>query len=146
MAHELDRLLVCDLKNSLEALANLHEYGLRLLRGTLGLALLGGVCLGASAASPETDTVEGLTDVDNDTHDLVVIVILKLLTNGSEQDVQPDFVIGLTLLEGVRPTATVLVLRVFPLRADTLLEKVVIGLGSELGRGSDVVLEEVRES
>jgi hypothetical protein len=39
----------------------------------------------------------------------------------------------------------VLVLGVFPLRAHTLLEEVVIGLGSELGRGSDVVLEEVRE-
>lgn len=145
MAHKLDRLLVCDLENGLEALADLHEDDLRLLRGTLGLALLGGICLGASAASPETNTVESLADVDDDTHDFVVIVILKLLTDGSEQDVQPDFVVGLALLEGVRPAATVLVLRVFPLRADTLLEEVVVGLGGELGRGSDVVLEEVRE-
>lgn len=101
MTHELNRLLVCDLQNSLEALADLHEDGLRLLRSALGLALLGGVGLGAGAASPEANTVEGLTDVDDDTHDLVVVVILKLLTDGSEQNVEPDFVVGLALLEGV---------------------------------------------
>ena len=140
MSHELDGLLVCDLKDVLEAVADLHEDSLRLLRGALGLALLGGVGLCASAASPEADTVESLTDVDDDTHDLVVVVILELLTNGSEQDVEPDVVVGLALLEGVGPAATVLVLGVFPLGADTLLEEVVVGLGSELGRGGDVVL------
>jgi hypothetical protein len=140
VAHELDGLLVGDLENLLEAVADLHENGLRLLRGALGLALLGGVGLGAGAAGPETDTVEGLADVDDDTHDLVVVVVLELLTNGSEQDVQPDVVVGLALLEGVGPAATVLVLGVFPLRADAVLEEVVVGLGGELGGGGDVVL------
>jgi hypothetical protein len=140
VAHELDGLLVGDLENLLEAVADLHENGLRLLRGALGLALLGGVGLGAGAAGPETDTVEGLADVDDDTHDLVVVVVLELLTNSSEQDVQPDVVVGLALLEGVGPAATVLVLGVFPLRADAVLEEVVVGLGGELGGGGDVVL------
>jgi len=143
VTHELDRLLVCDLEDLLEAVADLHEDSLRLLRGALRLALLGGIGLCASAASPEADTVEGLADVDDDTHDLVVVVILELLTNGSEQDVEPDVVVGLALLEGVGPAATVLVLRIFPLRADALLEEVVVGLGSELGRGGDVVLGSV---
>lgn len=141
MTHELDRLLVCDLEDLLEAVADLHEDSLRLLRGALGLTLLGGVGLGACAAGPEADTVKGLTDVDDDTHDLVIVVILELLTNGREQDVEPDVVVGLALLEGVGPAATVLVLRIFPLGADTLLEEVVVGLGSELGRGGDVVLK-----
>jgi hypothetical protein len=141
VAHEFDGLLVCDLENLLEAVADLHEDSLRLLRGALRLASLGGVGLCAGAASPETNTVEGLADVDDDTHDLVVVVILELLANGTEQDVQPDVVIGLALLEGVGPAATVLVLRVFPLRADTVLEEVVVGLGGELGGRGNVVLE-----
>jgi hypothetical protein len=140
VAHELDGLLVGDLEDLLEAVADLHEDSLRLLRGALGLALLGGVGLGTSAAGPEADTVEGLADVDDDTHDLVVVVILELLTNGSEQDVEPDVVVGLALLEGVGPTATVLVLGIFPLGADAVLEEMVVGLGSELGGGGDVVL------
>lgn len=140
MAHEFDGLLVGDLEDLLEAVADLHEDSLRLLRSALGLTLLGGVGLSASAAGPEADTVEGLANVDDDTHDLVVVVILELLTNGSEQDVEPDVVVGLALFEGVGPTTTVLVLGVFPLGADTVLEEVVVGLGSELGGGGDVVL------
>jgi hypothetical protein len=141
MAHELDGLLVCDLEDLLEAVADLHENSLRLLRGALRLASLGGVGLCAGAAGPETNTVEGLANVDDDTHDLVVVIILELLANGAEQDMQPDVVVGLTLLEGVGPATTVLVLRIFPLRADTVLEEVVVGLGGELGGGGDVVLE-----
>jgi hypothetical protein len=141
MAHELDGLLVGDLEDLLEAVADLHEDSLRLLRGALRLSSLGGVGLCAGAAGPETNTVEGLTNVDDNTHDLVVVVILELLANGAEQDVQPDFVVGLALLEGVGPATTVLVLRVFPLRADTVLEEVVVGLGGELRGGGDVVLQ-----
>lgn len=140
MTHELDELGVLNVKDVLEVCANLHEDLLRLLRGASRLALLVGVGLGAGAAGPEADTVESLTDVDDDTHDLVVVVVLQLLADGGEKDVKPDVVVGLALLEGVGPTAAVLVLGVFPFGADTLLEQVVIGLGGELGRGSDVVL------
>ena len=48
---------------------------------------------------------------------------------------------ALAVLGCVCPLATVLVLRVFPLGADAVLEEMVVGLGGELGRGSDVVLE-----
>lgn len=140
VTHELDGLLVLDGEDGLEVVADLHEDLLRLLGSALGLTLLGGVGLCAGGAGPETDTVEGLADVDDDTHDLVVVVILELFTDGSKQDVKPDVVVGLALLEGVGPTATVLVLRVFPLGADAVLEEMVVGLGGELGRGSDVVL------
>jgi hypothetical protein len=84
VTHELDGLLVCDLEDLLEAVADLHENSLRLLRGALRLASLGGVGLCAGAAGPETNTVEGLTNVDDDTHDLVVVIILELLANGAE--------------------------------------------------------------
>lgn len=128
MSHELDLLSRLESKNSLESLANLHEHSSALLSSPGWAA--GSLCVGgsrlASAASPQTDTVEGLADVDNDTHDFVVGVVLELLTNGSKEDVQPDVIVGLALLESVCPAATVLVLGVFPLGADAALEEVVV--------------------
>ena len=47
---------------------------------------------------------------------------------------------GFLVFELVRPFAAVFVLRVFPLRADALLEEMVIGLEGEFGDGCDVVL------
>jgi len=59
--------------------------------------------------------------------------------------VQPQVVNvgGLLVLELVCPFAAVLVLGVFPLGTDTLLEEVVIGFDGESGRGCNVVLEEL---
>lgn len=56
---------------------------------------------------------------------------------------QPQFVDGdrSLILELVRPLATVLVLGVFPLGPYALLEKMVVGLETEFGGRSDVVLE-----
>jgi hypothetical protein len=140
VTHELDGLSVLDGKDSLEAATNLHQDLLRLLGSALGLALLGRVCLCAGAAGPEANTVECLANVDDNTHNLVVIVVLELLANSGKEQVEPDVVVGVTLLEGVGPATTVLVLGVFPFRADTVLEEMVVGLGSELRRGGDVVL------
>ena len=127
----------------LEPLADL----LQPLLALLGVgALNGGLALGllASGAGPETDTPEGLADVDDHTHDLVVLLVLKSLTDGGEHDVEPGLVVGLAVLEGVRPTATVLVLGVLPLGAHAALEEVVIGLLGELGSRGDVVLKKKR--
>ena len=139
VTRELDLLGAGKSEDLLELLADLLQPFLALLR--VG-ALDGGLALGllASGAGPETDTPEGLADVDDHTHDLVVLLVLESLTDGGEHDVEPSLVVGLAVLEGVGPTATVLVLGVFPLGADAALEEVVIGLLRELGSRGDVVL------
>lgn len=38
----------------------------------------------ADSASPQTDTVEALADVDDHAHDLVVVVVLESFANGGE--------------------------------------------------------------
>ena len=46
----------------------------------------------------------------------------------------------LLVLELERPFAAVLVLRIFPLGANTLLEEVIVGLERKIGCGRDIVL------
>ena len=143
VTRELDLFGAGKSKDVLEPLADLFQPLLALKRVS---ALNGGLALGllASGAGPETDTPEGLADVDDHTHDLVVLLVLESLTDSGEHDVEPGLVVGLAVLEGVGPTATVLVLGVFPLGADTALEEVVVGLLRKLGSGGDVVLLEKR--
>ena len=134
MARELHGIVVLELEGPLEPLANLLEGLLALLRGP-ALAL-------ANGARPETNTVEASPDVDHDAHDFVVLFVLEVLTDGSEHDVEPERidVDGLLVLELEGPLATVLVLRVFPLGADALLEEVVVGLERKIRCRCDVVL------
>ena len=143
VTRELDLLGARKSENLLEPLADLLQPLLALLWVS---ALNGGLALGllASGAGPETDTPEGLADVDDHTHDLVVLLVLEGLTDGGEHDVEPGLVVGLAVLEGVGPTATVLVLGVLPLGADAALEEVVVGLLGELGGRGDVVLKKKR--
>jgi len=140
VTRELNLLGAGKSKDVLEPLANLLQPLLALKRVS---ALNGGLALGllASSARPQTDTPEGLADVDDNTHDLVVLVVFKGLANGSKHDVEPGLVVGLAVFEGVGPTATVLVLRVLPLGAHTSLEEVVVRLLCQLGSGGDVVLQ-----
>lgn len=118
------------LADPLEALATL--VAVRLVLAALG-RLTGRLC-------PEADTPESLTDVDHDTHDFAVVLLLEHLADASQHHVEPGLVVGLAALEGVGPTATVLVLWIFPLWAHTGLEEVVVGLLGELGGRRDVVL------
>jgi len=143
VTRELDLLGAGQSEDLLEPLADLLQPLLALLGVS---ALDGGLALGllASGAGPETNTPEGLADVDDHTHDLVVLLVLESLTDGGEHDVEPGLVVGLAVLEGVGPTATVLVLRVLPLGADAALEEVVVRLLGELGSRGDVVLEKKR--
>ena len=143
VTRELDLLGARKSENLLEPLADLLQPLLALLGVS---ALDGGLALGllASGAGPETDTPESLADVDDHTHDLVVLLVLESLTDGGEHDVEPGLVVGLAVLEGVGPTATVLVLGVLPLGADAALEEVVVGLLGELGGRGDVVLKKKR--
>lgn len=147
MSHKLDLLLCGKIKNGLETLSNLHQHDPALLCGSW--RAIGSLCVGrgalGGAPGPETDTVEGFADVDDDTHDLVVVVVFELLANGGKEDVQPDVVVGLALFEGVGPATTVLVLGVLPLGTHAALEEVIVGLLGELaGRGDVVLKREVR--
>ena len=143
VTRELDLLGAGKSKDVLEPLADLFQPLLALKRVS---ALNGGLALGllASGAGPQTDTPESLADVDDNTHDLVVLLVLKGLADGSEHDVEPSLVVGLAVLEGVGPTATVLVLGVLPLGADAALEEVVVRLLGKLGSRGDVVLKKKR--
>lgn len=140
VTRELNAVIGGKSKDVLKPLANLLQPLLALLGVS---ALNGGLALGllASGAGPETNTPEGLTDVDDHTHDLVVVLVLEGLANGGEHDIQPGLVVGLAVLEGVGPAATVLVLGVLPLGAHASLEKVVVGLLRKLGSRGDVVLQ-----
>ena len=73
---------------------------------------------------------------------LVVVLVLKVLANGSKHHVEPERVDvdGLLVLELERPLAAVLVLRVFPLGANAPLEEVIIRLQRQVRCRCDVVL------
>ena len=142
VTRELDLLGAGKSKDVLEPLADLFQPLLALKRVS---ALNGGLALGllASGAGPQTDTPESLADVDDNTHDFAIILVLKSLANSAHHNLEPETVdvdVALVLVL-IRPLATMLVLRVLPLGANTFLEKVVVGLEREFGDGGNVVLK-----
>lgn len=146
VARELDHLVGGQLENGLEPTSNRHQDLLALLArpalatGDVTVAAAGD---GATRGSgPNTDTVERLTDVDNDAHHLTVLLVLQRLADSAQHGVQPELVNvdRPLLLELERPLATVLVLRILPLWPHTLLEKMVVRLEGKLGHSGDVVL------
>lgn len=93
---ELHLLAGRKLKNLLDPPAHAEE-GL--------LALLGGATLAAShvtvtaarngladATRPDTNTVEGLADIDDHTHDLAIVLVLQGVADSGQHDVQPQLV------------------------------------------------------
>lgn len=72
-------LVVVDLKHLLEPGANLLKSFL---------------CLRSfpSRASPESNSVKALSDVDNHAHDLVVAFVFEGFSNGGQLSMQPEFV------------------------------------------------------
>jgi hypothetical protein len=125
MTSELDLLGRWQTHGSLETLTNASEH---LSTWFTTSSLLARATIGAS---PETDTIETLADVDHNTHDLVIIVVLQCLSNCSKHDVKPEIVNGYTfaVLGGVRPLAPVLVLRVLPFWSNSLLEEMIVRFG-----------------
>lgn len=140
VARELHHIRLLQPKHVLEPPADRLENFLA-LRGCAG-ALVTGVAL-AHSACPQTDTVEALAHVHDHAHDLVVVVALEGLADGSQLRVQPQIIDWnrALVLELVRPLATVLVLRVFPLRSYALFEEMVVGLEAQFGGRRDVVLD-----
>jgi len=137
MPRELDRFVVLELQSRLEPLANSMQSLSALLNGSSP-----GLVGFAHGSSPKTDTIESTSDVDDDTHHLVVIFVLQVLSDSCEHDMEPERidVDRLLVLELERPFATVLVLRIFPLGANTLLEEMIVGLERKIGCGRDIVL------
>lgn len=146
MTRKLDGLVLRQLEDGLELTANSLQDLLALLNGAalaaghVAVAAAGDAL--ADGAGPDADAVEGLADVDDDAHDLAVVLVLERLADGRQHRVQPQVVDvdAALVLELVRPLAAVLVLRVLPLRSHALLEQVVVGLEGQLGDGRDVVL------
>jgi hypothetical protein len=146
VARELDRLSSRQLQDFLELLANVHQDLLALLRrapfATRNITVSSTRDALADRAGPDANTVEALADVDNDAHELSVVLVLERLADRREHDVQPELVDrdAALVFKLVGPFATMLVLDVFPFWSDAFLEEVVVGFEGELGDGSDVVL------
>jgi hypothetical protein len=147
VARELNRLSRRELEHLLELAANVHEHFLALLHrsslATCNIAVTAAWDALADCAGPDTDTVEALSDIDYDAHELAIIFLLECLADSSQHNVEPELVDGYValLLELVGPLAAVLVLDILPFGADAFLEEVVIGLEGQFGGGSNVVLE-----
>ena len=134
MTGELNLLACRELQDFLESSANSHKNILALvvaaaLTTSNVTVTTSGNALSYSAC-PNADSVKGLSDVDNNAHDLTIVLLLESLADSAHHHLEPETVdvdISLVLVL-VRPFAAVLVLGVFPLRADTGLEQMVIGL------------------
>ena len=88
VARELNVLVGGEFEGLLEALANSHQDVLALLRGPalaardVAVAAAGDAL--ADGTGPDTDAEEGLADVDDDAHDLAVVLVLEGLANGRQ--------------------------------------------------------------
>ena len=148
---ELNDLVRWQHQNLLESAADVLKDLLSLLRrsalssGNISLATSWNAL--SDGAGPDTDTVESLADVDHNTHDLSIVLVLQSLTDGGEHDVEPDVVDwdAALVLELIGPLATVLVLNILPLWSDALLKHVVVGLQGEIGGCGNVVLRNVSD-
>ena len=131
---ELDRLAVLQPERILKASANLDQDLAADVRGAALAAGAGAVATAgerlARAAGPQADAVEAFPHVDDDAHDLAVLLVFERLADGGQHDVQPDVVDvdGFAVAELEGPLAAVLVLRVLPLRSHAGFEEVVVGL------------------
>lgn len=146
VAGELDLLRGWQLENFLDTLADVGKSLTSLLRsaalasGHITISAIGDALAGGTG--PDTNTVEGFTDVDNHAHDFTVLLILKRVANGSKHYVQPQLIDIDTALvfELVRPLSTVFILGVLPLWSHASFEEVVIRLEGEVGDRCNVVL------
>lgn len=141
VTREFYSVVVLELERLLEPLANLLESLFALLCSS-AFTLLTRRCA-THGSCPETNSVEATPDIDHDAHDLVVFFILEILANGCKHYVEPERVDVdcLLVLELECPLATMLVLRVFPLRSNALLEEMVVGLERKIRCWRDVVLD-----
>jgi hypothetical protein len=98
MARELDCFSSRELQDLLELLADIHENLLALLRGSAlascNITVAATRDALADGAGPHADTVETLSDVNDDTHQFTIIFLLESLADRRKHDVEPEFVNG----------------------------------------------------
>jgi hypothetical protein len=127
VARELHGIGILQFQNFLEPPSNRHE-GFSAFLGRSALSILVSRNGLADSAGPQADSVETFPDVDYNSHNLIVAVILKGLANSGELCVQPELIDGdsFLVLEGIGPLAAVLVLLILPFWPDAFLEEVVV--------------------
>lgn len=133
MARKLHNILIPQSKYLLEFSSNLHQS---FSSGTVP------ILAPASRLCPQANPEECFTDVDHDTHYLLVILGLEGLANGGQHNVEPELVNrhGTFVFELEGPFATVLILDILPFRADTSLEEVVVGFEGKVVCFSNIIL------
>lgn len=96
VAGELNHLVGWQVEHLLDLLANIVERLLALLgRATLSASHVAVTAAWnglSDATGPDTNTVEGLADVDDDAHDLTIVLILESVADGGHHYVQPKLV------------------------------------------------------
>lgn len=139
MTRKLNHIRITQPKDLLEPTSDCLQHLLTLRR--VPTILIAGNTL-AHGSGPQSNTVESLAHVDNYAHDLVVSVVLESLTNSGQLGMKPQVVDGdgalVAELEG--PLSTMLVLRIFPFRSDTLFEEVIVCFQAEFGGWCYVIL------
>lgn len=138
MPTKLDHLRITQLQDLLKPRPDLQER----LFPTIGIPTIPRPFTHTSR--PQSDSVEALSHVDHDAHDLVVVVVFEGFSDSSELGVEPERidVDGSLIFERVGPLPAVLVLGVFPFWSDALFEEVVVGFETEVAAWCDVVLDQ----
>jgi hypothetical protein len=96
MTRELHHLLGRECQNLLELATDAHKDLLAFLWGTTFAACNISVAATwdalANCTGPDTDTVEALSDIADDSHDLAIAFLLQGLADGSEHNMEPQLV------------------------------------------------------
>lgn len=146
VARELDIIGTRQLQDLLEFSANIQQDVSTLIHRSAFAACDVAVATArdalADSAGPDTDTIEALSHVDDNTHDLAVAFLLKGLADSGKHDMQPELVNrNAFILEGEGPFPSMFILLVLPLGSHTFLEEVVVRFLGEFGDRCDVVLD-----
>lgn len=139
MTRKLNHIRIIKAKHFLEPTSNRLQH---LLTLRLSPSILIARNALADGSSPQSNTVESLANVDHNTHDLVIGIVLESLADSGQLGVKPQIIDGdgalVAELEG--PFSTVLVLGIFPFWTDAFLEEVIVCFQAEFGGRCDVIL------
>ena len=93
---ELDSFSGRQLQDLLELLADVHQHLLALLRrptfASCDIAVSATGNALADCAGPDTDTVEALSDIDDNTHEFTIIFVLESLADCGKHNMEPEVV------------------------------------------------------
>lgn len=96
VAGELDKLVRGQVEDLLEALADVGEHLLSLLGrtalATRDIAVATARDAPSNRASPDADAEEGLADVDDNAHDLSILLVLQRLADRGKHCLEPNLI------------------------------------------------------